>query len=203
MGQTTNLLGLSWKREDITMRTKGKWEADRGFRDCFDHSTGHYTMEDDFISVYIGNDSCDDFNPDKHDYCQVNGPNQEENAAFISMCGTVAHELDEKGIDGEKAIRMLPYIDRGYETQIKELEADLEKVQKQSVAMLLLDLNKRWREKYDTRVKELEAKLKEAKRFLLCGCSDGEEACKKLLEFAHSKPEPVESEIEQRRREKQ
>ncbi len=62
--------------------TPGPWEADRGFIDAGD-TNYHYTIDDEFMTVYCGRDAIDNFGPDEHDYIEIHGPNQEANAQAI------------------------------------------------------------------------------------------------------------------------
>ena len=58
------------------------WEADRCFRDAGtpDH---HYTIDDEFMTVFCGKEAVEDFDPEKHDWLEVNGPNQVKIADFL------------------------------------------------------------------------------------------------------------------------
>lgn len=60
--------------------TPGPWEIDRGFRDAFNHSSGHYTIDDDFLTVYMGAEDIDDTSTN---VAEVHGPNQEANAQLL------------------------------------------------------------------------------------------------------------------------
>lgn len=64
--------------------TPGPWEADRGFRDAGGYGVDHYTLDDDFLTVFCGAEASEDFDPEKHDYIEVYGPNQEANARLIA-----------------------------------------------------------------------------------------------------------------------
>jgi hypothetical protein len=107
--------------------TRGPWQEDRGFRDCFNHASGHYTVEDDYMTVYMGEESCENFDPKKHDYCEVWGSNQEANAHLIAA----APELLEACRAAAEALNgKYPWPIRGNPTQKECKEVALEIVLK-------------------------------------------------------------------------
>lgn len=73
-------------------RTKGPWEVDRGYRDAWINN-GHTTIPDDHLTIYCGDEAIENFDPEKHNYIEVRGPDQEANAAFIVRAANSHEEL--------------------------------------------------------------------------------------------------------------
>ncbi len=73
--------------------TPGPWEADRGFIDAGD-TNYHYTIDDEFMTVYCGRDAIDNFDPEVHDYIEIHGPNQEANAQAIEALPELLEALE-------------------------------------------------------------------------------------------------------------
>lgn len=67
----------------MTEHTALPMEYERGFRDAAGYPGDHYTIDDDFLTIYMGKDAIENFDPEKHDWAEVHGPNQEANARFI------------------------------------------------------------------------------------------------------------------------
>lgn len=88
--------------------TPGPWDYNRGFRDTGNYPGDHYTIADDFITVYIGKESIDDFDPEKHDWAEIHGPNQEANARLIVQACNSHTELLE-ALEQAKAALNLVY----------------------------------------------------------------------------------------------
>lgn len=65
--------------------TAEPWEDVRGFRDEGNVPGDHFTVDDDFITVYMGEEAVNNFDPEKHDWAEIHGPNQEANAHFIAV----------------------------------------------------------------------------------------------------------------------
>lgn len=63
--------------------TAEPWQAERGFTDAFSHTTGHYTVNDQFITVYCGEEAIDSNGEEPVDIIEVHGPNQEANARLV------------------------------------------------------------------------------------------------------------------------
>ncbi len=73
--------------------TEKPWEADRGFIDAGD-TNYHYTIDDEFMTVYCGRDAIDNFDPEEHDYIEIHGPNQEANAQAIEVLPELLEALE-------------------------------------------------------------------------------------------------------------
>lgn len=63
--------------------TAEPWQAERGFTDAFSHTTGHYTVNDQFITIYCGEEAIDSNGDEPIDLIEVHGPNQEANARLV------------------------------------------------------------------------------------------------------------------------
>jgi len=75
--------------------TAEPWEDVRGFRDDGNVPGDHFTVDDDFITVYMGMEACTDFDPEKHNWAEIHGPNQEANAYCIALLPELLKVLDE------------------------------------------------------------------------------------------------------------
>jgi hypothetical protein len=88
------------------MHTKGPWDYERLFRDAGNHPGDHHTIDDDFLTIIIVED---DFDPEKHDWAEVYGPNQKANARLIAAapelrrgCMLLLSALDTQTNDNPK-----------------------------------------------------------------------------------------------------
>ena len=50
-----------------------QWACERGFRDAGTPGN-HYTVDDDHLTIYYGEEAIDNFDPDKHAWIEVHGP---------------------------------------------------------------------------------------------------------------------------------
>ena len=73
--------------------TPGPWEEDRGFSDAGDINN-HYTVDDNYMTVFFGDEAIEDFDPRKHDYAEVYGPNQVANARLIAAAPDLLAALE-------------------------------------------------------------------------------------------------------------
>lgn len=84
----------------MSAHTPSPWEAERGFRDAFSHGSGHYTVEDDFITVWIGDEPEVEHEMAGRNHATVHGPDQQANAAVIAAAPDLL----------AAAKRVLPYL---------------------------------------------------------------------------------------------
>lgn len=57
---------------------------ERLFRDAFSHTTGYYTIDDEYLTIFIGKETVEDnLESDMQNVVQVYGPNQKKIAELI------------------------------------------------------------------------------------------------------------------------
>ena len=98
--------------------TKGPWDADRGFTDMLG-SSGHWTLDDNFMTVFCGEEAIEDFDPEKHDYIEIYGPNQDANAALVKVAPDLLEALEAAldwidAVPHDTALPAMPGVDRDW-----------------------------------------------------------------------------------------
>lgn len=73
--------------------TAQPWFVVRGFRDAGGHGE-HYTIDDDYLTIYPDPDGGDEFDPEASNWIQVYGPDQEKVARLISAVGIMRDALE-------------------------------------------------------------------------------------------------------------
>lgn len=73
----------------MSKHTPGPWEYEKEHRDCFSHTSGHYTAPVEFTTIFM-----DDGNElDGENRAEVHGPNQEANARLIAAAPDMLEAL--------------------------------------------------------------------------------------------------------------
>lgn len=89
--------------------TEKPWVAERGFRDAFGPG-GHYTIDDDYITVFCGKEANREFDPDVHDFILVYGPNQEQNAEALTHLPGILRALQGDRPDDSRDLQPLGFL---------------------------------------------------------------------------------------------